>query len=352
MVFKYLVIVAVSCLLAVGISHRLAAAQEPQRLTRVATPDEQFIYASSGGYAVETSLDLWRDGSRARDVPVKLYSPAIDATVTAPTKFPVILFSHGLGGTREGGARWATHWASHGFVVVALQHAGSDEALWKGAAPREIANRMKAGVTVANLASRVGDVHFVIDEVIRRTTSGEKAFTQADPTRIGMSGHSFGAQTTFAVGGQKSPVTDLQSGLDARITSAIAFSPNARNKSKLSSQFGDINLPVFSITGSADGSILGDGTLPEHRRLPFENMPTGQKYLAVFNEGDHMVFGGHGFSARRPETARDKKIQIDVMSGTLAFWNSTLKQDARARRWLEQGGFKATLGDTDIFDQK
>ena len=351
MVFKYLAIVAVSCLLAVGISHRLAAAQE-SKSTRVATADEQFVYASSGGYAVETSLDLWRDGSRARDIPVKLYYPAIDATAAEPAKFPVILFSHGLGGSREGGARWATHWASHGFIVVVLQHAGSDEALWKGAAPRDIANRMKAGMTLDNLAFRVGDVRFVIDEVIRRTTSGEKVFTHADPTRIGMSGHSFGAQTTLSVVGQKSPLTDQQSGLDSRITSAIAFSPNARNKSKLRSQFGDIKLPVFSITGTADGSILGDGTLPEHRRLPFENMPTGQKYLAVFNEGDHMVFGGHGFSVRRPETASDKKIQIDVMSGTLAFWNSTLRQDARARRWLEQGGFKATLSDTDIFDQK
>ncbi|MCY7387896.1 MAG: hypothetical protein LH481_07510, partial [Burkholderiales bacterium] len=184
-----------------------------------------------------------------------------------------------MGGNREGGARWATHWASHGFVVVALQHAGSDEALWKWVAPADIANRLRAGMTVANLASRVGDVRFVIDEVIRRTMGGEKAFAQADPTRIGMSGHSFGAQTTFTIAGQKSPLTYQQSGLDSRITAAIAFSPNARNKSNLRSQFGDIKLPVFSITGSADGSVLDDVTLPEHRRLPYENMPGGQKYL-------------------------------------------------------------------------
>ena len=352
MVFKYLAIVAVSCLLAVGISNRLAAAQEPESSPRIAIIGENSVYAMSGKYKVESSLAVWRDGTRARDVPVKLYYPTVNGTAATPNEFPVILFSHGLGGSREGGARWATHWASHGFVVVAIQHMGSDEALWKGVAPAEIANRMKAGMTVANFASRVGDVHFVIDEVIRRAASDEKAFAKADPTRIGMSGHSFGAQTTFAVVGQKPALTNQKSGLDPRIAAAIAFSPNARNKSNLRSQFGDIKLPVFSITGSADGSILDDGTLPEHRRLPFENMATGQKYLVVFNEGDHMVFGGHALSTRRPETARDKKIQIDVMSGTLAFWNAMLKHDASARRWLERGGFKGTIGDADIFDQK
>ena len=65
-----------------------------------------------------------------------------------------------------------------------------------------------------------------------------------------------------------------------------------------------------------------------------------------------MVFGGHAFSTRRPETPRDKKIQIDVMSGTLAFWNAMLKHDVSARRWLERGGFEATIGGADIFDQK
>ncbi|MCY7387897.1 MAG: hypothetical protein LH481_07515 [Burkholderiales bacterium] len=92
MVFKYLAIVAFSCLLAVGISHRLAAAQQPASTTRVASAGEQLAYASSGVFAVETSLVVWRDVSRARDVPVKLYYPPIDATVATPTKFPVVLF--------------------------------------------------------------------------------------------------------------------------------------------------------------------------------------------------------------------------------------------------------------------
>ena len=233
-----------------------------------------------------------------------------------------------------------------------MQHPGSDESLWKGVAARDIAVSMKAGMTFTNLALRVGDVHFVIDEVLRRAALGETPFANADPKRLGMSGHSFGAQTTLATVGQKPPLSDGQSGLDSRISAAIAFSPNARNKTNLARQFGDIKLPFFSITGSDDGSILGDGTKPEHRRLPYENMEPGQKYLAVFDGGDHMVFGGHAFGQHRPETVRDKEIQASVMAGTLAYWNATLKQDIAARRWLEQGGYRAAIGSKDTFEQK
>ena len=71
MAFKYLAIVAVSCLLAVSISHGLAVAQDAESSTRVVRADENFAFATSGINRVETSPAMWRDGSRARDVPVK-----------------------------------------------------------------------------------------------------------------------------------------------------------------------------------------------------------------------------------------------------------------------------------------
>jgi dienelactone hydrolase len=319
----------------------------------IAQRTKEFVsYASPGMFRVESALSIWRDDARKRDLPVKLYLPAVLPGKIEAKKFPVILFSHGLGGSREGGERWASHWASHGFIVVAMQHPGSDEGLWKGVAPIDIANKMKAGMTLNNLFLRIDDVQFVIDEIFRRSAAGDATFTNADPKRLGMSGHSFGAQTTVAIAGQKASAPGGQIGLDARVTAAIAFSPNARNRSDLPRQFGEINMPFFSITGTADGSILGDGTEPAHRLLPYQNMPAGKKYLAVFEGGDHMVFGGHGFGPRRPETARDKKIQEAVMAGTLAFWNAHLKQDAAAESWLVQGGYKISLGTDDILEHK
>jgi dienelactone hydrolase len=350
MVWKYLAVVACSCALAFVISQNSARAAEDAGLPAT-------DYAAAGKRVVSVTEANWQDAKRNRGVPVRIYSPAVpeakaDASATPSPRDPVILFSHGLGGNRDGGKLWASHWASHGFVVVVMQHPGSDDSLWKGRAPGDIEKSLKSGMTLGNLALRVGDVHFVIDEIIRRTASAEAPFAGADAKRIGLSGHSFGAQTTLAVSGQKSPILSGQSGLDVRVTSAVAFSPNARNKLNLARQFGDIAIPFFSITGTRDGSILDDGTRYEDRVKPYEHMPAGRKYLAVFDGGDHMVFGGHELGARRKETSRDREIQADVKAGTLAFWNATLRDDEAARRWLEGGGFKSQLEAGDRFASK
>jgi hypothetical protein len=65
-----------------------------------------------------------------------------------------------------------------------------------------------------------------------------------------------------------------------------------------------------------------------------------------------MVFGGHELTGRRPETTRDREIQAGVQAATLAFWDATLKQDESARKWLDAGRVKATLGDKDLYLSK
>jgi hypothetical protein len=80
-------------------------------------------------------------------------------------------------------------------------------------------------------------------------------------------------------------------------------------------------------------------------------MPTGEKYLAVYEGGDHMVFGGHKLAGRRPETARDVEIQQLVKSSTLAFWDATLKRQPDAGAWLKNG-FKTKLSNNDVFETK
>ncbi|MBL8511006.1 MAG: dienelactone hydrolase [Betaproteobacteria bacterium] len=336
LLWRYLLIVASSCLLALFISQSQAHAAEKD-------------YAKAGPLAVEVVDAVWRDEKRERDIPVRIHVPQKQAQGQT---YPVILFSHGLGGSVAGGKLWGEHWASYGYIVLHMQHAGSDEALWKGKAPRDIAPSMKAGMTLGNLANRVQDVRFVIDEIARRAKAKEAPFAAADLSRLGMSGHSFGAQTTLAVSGQASSTLGGQSGLEPRIQAAIAFSPNARNKARLDKQFGDIRIPFFSITGTADGSVLDDNTQAQDRTLPYQHMMPGEKYLAVFAEGDHMVFGGHTLAGRRRESERDREIQTGVKAATLAFWNSTLKGDAEARKWLQQGGFQAMLKSDDRFEWK
>ncbi len=340
LLLRYLVVVAASCLLALVISssHAHAAAATDR--------------SAPGPYAIAVSESVWRDEARMRDIPVRVVAPVLPATKQGKPAglMPVILFSHGLGGNREGGSVWADHWASYGYLVVQMQHAGSDEALWKGKTPAEIPAAMKAGMTAQNLVSRVQDVHFAIDQVVKKAQAKDGPFATADTARIGMSGHSFGAQTTLVVSGQASGSARGVSGLDKRIVAAIAFSPNARTKSNLETQFGGIALPFFSVTGTKDGAILGDGTVYTDRQLPYQNMPKGDKYLVTFQDGDHMVFGGHTMRGPRSVT-RDSEIRAAVKAATLAFWDSTLRNDLAARDWLREN-FKGTLQTGDAFEWK
>ena len=57
--------------------------------------------------------DTWTDAPRKRDVPVRVRWPQSDRQNAA---LPVVLFSHGLGGTRDGGTVWGEAWAAAGFV--------------------------------------------------------------------------------------------------------------------------------------------------------------------------------------------------------------------------------------------
>ena len=77
-------------------------------------------------------------GEQKRQVPLRIYLPEIDYPA------PVILFSHGLGGSRENSKYLGNHWAGKGYVVVCMHHAGSDEEVMKDAPRLQKFAKLKA----------------------------------------------------------------------------------------------------------------------------------------------------------------------------------------------------------------
>ncbi|MGA9042366.1 MAG: hypothetical protein WB421_17665, partial [Terriglobales bacterium] len=104
---------------------------------------------------VATLLMTWHDLARDRDIPVKIYYPA-----NAKSPCPLIIFSHGLGGTREGYAYLGEHWAGCGYISVHLQHIGSDDAVWRGAGVAAYAQLTRAVNDPVNALNRAKDVTF------------------------------------------------------------------------------------------------------------------------------------------------------------------------------------------------
>src|SRR5262249_16305921 len=135
----------------------------------------------AGAYEVETFTRDWKDAKRKdREVPVRFYVPK-----KAKGPLPVVIFSQGLGGSRDGAGYLGKHCASDGFVCVYVQHRGSDELVWKGKAkPME---ELKKAITPGNLIARGDDVRFVIDQFAALNKDDEKLKGLLDVERIGMS---------------------------------------------------------------------------------------------------------------------------------------------------------------------
>ena len=253
----------------------------------------------------------WTDAARAgRVVPVRIRMP--DGTGRAP----VILFSHGLGGSLDAGADWVTAWASAGFVTVNIQHAGSDAAIWQGQArPMQ---GLREGMTAEQLRARADDVHFVLDQLARGGRAGACDLDRVDTGRVGMAGHSFGAQTTLAVSGARYGGRAILR--DPRIKASIALSPQPAQGQDDAAAFGAIAIPFFSITGTRDQVPFLNRVTPQDRTRPYRAMPAGGKYLLVLDGADHAMLGGQ---ATRLRGAGPDPHVVDVVTRmTTDFWRA------------------------------
>lgn len=293
---------------------------------------------AAASYAVSISDAPWHDAQRNRLLPVKLRVPQ------GARHTPVILFSHGLGGSREGGKVWSEHWATFGYLVVHIQHPGSDHA-----SQPAYANSLQ------QYLARIQDVRFVLDELQRRQLAHDPLLAQADLTRIGMSGHSFGAQTTLALSGMRlgHAVENGDIPFDARVGAALAFCPTTAGpettESDYAFRFGSMLQPFMTITGTDDGEPSSIGYAWQNRQIPYQYMPGPGKYLLVLKGADHWVYVGQP-GVPRTVRPQDAVITRWTKLATTAFWDAHLKSDMNARAWLDS--FAGSLGGAGTFAQK
>lgn len=293
--------------------------------------------------AVPLVLDVdWKDSARERTLPLKIRIPDGDARV------PLVIFSHGLGGSRDGGKAWGEHWSANGYLVIHVQHPGSDELLWKGPGEGVPKQRLARGATPEQLLGRVDDVRFVIDEVDRlQSKSDAPAWAKRiDLSRLAMTGHSFGARTTMALAGERFP-GPIKSVVDTRITAFIAFSPTVQGaKRSWAERYSAMGKPFLSVTGAIDGDVMGTGSNPKNRAAVFDAQSAGDKYRVIFADGDHSVFNGGsvreaawlnrvtGEDHASTSAATAKLIHDKTSVITLKFLDAYLKGDSAAKSWL------------------
>lgn len=284
-----------------------------------------------------------KDTKRSREIPLRVYLP------TSKSPAPVVLFSHGLGGARTNNPYLGEHWAQRGYVVVFLQHAGSDESVWKGAPLTQRMRAMQQAASLQNFMLRVEDVPVVLDRLA--TWDKDKSHFLAgrmNMQRIGMSGHSFGAVTTQAVSGQTFPLG--RGFTDPRIKAAVLMSPSSPKRGGIAARsFGSVKIPWMLLTGTNDTSPIGD-TDVQSRLAVFPALPPGEKYELVLDKAEHSAFSDRSLPGDR-ET-RNPNHHRAILAVTTAFWDAYLREDADALQWLKSEKVRRILEKKDRWQAK
>ncbi len=284
-----------------------------------------------------------RDTKRNRDIPVRVYLP--QATQAAP----VVLFSHGLGGSREGSGYLGRHWAARGYVTVFLQHPGSDASVWKDEAPERRMQAMRKAASARNFLLRVKDVPAVLDQLDQwNKMDGHALAGRLDLRKVGMSGHSFGAVTTQAVSGQAT-ARGKKLFTDPRIDAAVVMSPSSPRRGTPESAFGRVSLPWMLMTGTNDTAPIGNADM-KSRLAVFPALPPGGKYELVLFGAEHSAFTDQALPG--DTELRNPNHHRAILALSTAFWDAFLLDSESARQWLDGDGPRSVLDEQDKWRKK
>lgn len=299
-------------------SQAFMAAIAPQLAPKRPDLNLPFDPTQAGSSKVEVLNFNFNDPKRGREIPVDIYWSS-DASLNKP----IIVFSHGLGSVKTDLRYLAQHLASHGYVVAALEHPGSNETHVKKALA------LQAPLLEAEeFLNRPKDISFVLDNLKLINSSAGVLRGKLASDNVMVVGYSLGGATALSIAGaelqlaglkQRCPGNVLAFSLgenaqcfakslpedsyqlrDARVKSAIAFSPTT------SLLFGETGLTKVAVP-TLIGSGSADKTTPAltEQALAFDKLPA-PKWLVGFVGGTHL-------SVKDPATTMDQAGQPDTL---------------------------------------
>lgn len=274
----------------------------------------------------------WQDVTRNRAVPVRLYMPdtaVLDSKEAKGVKpVPLIVFSHGLGGSRNGYQYLGRYWASHGYASLHVQHVGSDNNLWRGN-PFGLTMRLASAAQDDEAVARAKDVSFALTQLLAMPHMA----AQLDANRIVAAGHSYGANTTMLLVGAAVPgkgdngqALNLR---DPRIKAAMLLSaPPFYGYSNPAAILGGVALPTLHITATGDDILVpGYGSGFEDRVKVFNAIGDARKTLVVFTGGSHSIFTDRSNTGG---AELNPKVKAATQALSLAFLQQTLGGEVNA----------------------
>ncbi|WP_433649190.1 alpha/beta hydrolase family protein [Micromonospora zamorensis] len=282
------------------------AAPEP---TVPATPQVPAGHAPQNPYPVGVrDLKLNRDG---RALPVRIWYPAAgeDGPVRrgaagAKGRFPVVMFSHGLGGRPDDYATLLTRWARAGFVV---------------AAPTFPHTSTGADNNVLDVLNQPADVSYALDQVLALDAKADDQLQgRLDGERVAAAGHSAGGVTTIGL---------FTANRDERLDAGVVFAGTALG---VGTAFAGAAAPQLFVHGELDEVVEYAAGRAAYDKVPWP------KAMLSLPKGDH------------GRTMLKDKAALRVVSDTsIEFLRWSLYGDPAAKRRIPTG---ATRGDIATFD--
>jgi len=181
-------------------------------------------------------------------------------------RFPLVVFSHGNGGSRSQNSFWCDYLASHGYIIVSADHTGN--ATWTVINGKPVV--FQASERQNSAKDRPRDVSFLLDQMISWDKGADKRFARRiDTDHSAITGMSFGSYTAHWAADQ-----------DPRFKAVIAMSGAPPSHTNLT-------VPSLRMLGTEDRTIgvPGNKAIRENHA-----MHTGPSYFLELKNGGHYSF--------------------------------------------------------------
>jgi predicted dienelactone hydrolase len=267
---------------------------------------------------------------------------ALQVRVTWPQpegQYPVIVFSHGAWSSKDEYQPIVQHWAAQGYVILQPNHADSVS----------LGERPRSMESFKGWPERARDIHLLLDRLDEIARKVPEVASRMDRERIGMSGHSYGGQTTQLIAGYR---VGNESYRDERVQAAILLAPPGGVPSDTPQSWADIEIPLLTITGDVDTSKR-TGRDYTWRTDAYEHASSKDDYLIVVAGADHLLGGisQSRQSGRQAVPEVPEQLAL-VRDATTKFWDAYLKDDPDARADVEAGGAVARSATAATFESR
>ncbi|MGK7896996.1 MAG: alpha/beta hydrolase, partial [Xenococcus sp. (in: cyanobacteria)] len=278
---------------------------------------------------------------------------------------PLVILSHGFISARSNFIYLAKHLASHGYIVIAPEHIGSNNRFKEAFLRGEIS----VEVSPFEFYSRPLDITLLLNQIEKHPQFQGLINWQ----QVGILGHSFGGQTALVVAGaplnherlnqvcQKNRPTLNVSMLlqcrasylppgdysmrDSRIKAVAVVSPVTSSILGPESM-SQITIPTMILGGSED--IVTP--FIEEQVHPFLWLTTQHKYLGVMDGGSHNSTSSYQSANKLPKSLKGVRPDLGrnyLQAMSLAFFDVHLRERADSQPYLSSA-YTQTISDQEL----